>query len=125
MPGPWFSARWSQWIGLSTATVAAAAAGVGAAVWTPPPPAPGAVPLPAVCAPCVGPRDGTLAPHSAADSAAARREFAIAFVSIHATPRAAVSIDGIEVGETPIERVPLEVGEHTFRAVLPDGRVLE
>jgi hypothetical protein len=49
----------------------------------------------------------------------------IVFVNVNATPWATISIDGVEVGETPLGEVPLEIGPHTFRAVMADGRVLE
>jgi hypothetical protein len=42
-------------------------------------------------------------------------------VSINATPWAIVSIDGREVGETPLAGIPLEPGRHVFEARMPDG----
>ena len=46
-------------------------------------------------------------------------------VNVNASPWARVEIDGVEVGETPLAGIPLRPGPHTFRATLPDGRVLE
>jgi type II secretory pathway predicted ATPase ExeA len=46
-------------------------------------------------------------------------------VSINATPWANIEIDGVDVGVTPIGAVPLLAGPHTFKARMPDGRVIE
>ncbi len=46
-------------------------------------------------------------------------------VNVNATPWARIEIDGVDVGETPLAGIPLRPGPHTFRAQLPDGRVLE
>jgi type II secretory pathway predicted ATPase ExeA len=46
-------------------------------------------------------------------------------VHLNAVPWARVEVDGIDVGETPLANVPLRPGPHTFRAHLPDGRILE
>jgi type II secretory pathway predicted ATPase ExeA len=45
-------------------------------------------------------------------------------VNINAEPYAIVSVDGRELGLTPLGRVPLPEGFHTFEARLPDGRTL-
>ena len=36
-----------------------------------------------------------------------------------------MELDGVEIGLTPMADVPVAAGRHTFRAHLPDGRVLE
>jgi hypothetical protein len=46
-------------------------------------------------------------------------------VSINATPWANIEVDGVDVGVTPIGAVPLRVGSHSFKARMPDGRVIE
>lgn len=46
-------------------------------------------------------------------------------VNLNAIPWARVEVDGIEVGETPLAGVPLRPGPHSFRAELPDGRIVE
>ncbi|MCZ6463771.1 MAG: AAA family ATPase [Proteobacteria bacterium] len=44
-------------------------------------------------------------------------------VSVNASPWAAIEVDGRDVGLTPLADLPMEEGEHEFRAALPDGRV--
>jgi hypothetical protein len=46
-------------------------------------------------------------------------------ISINATPWATIEIDGEEIGVTPMAGVLLTPGDHQFRVILPDGRVLE
>jgi len=46
-------------------------------------------------------------------------------VQINATPWANVEVDGIDFGPTPLANIPLFAGAHSFRAELPDGRVIE
>jgi len=46
-------------------------------------------------------------------------------VHVNARPWARVSVDGQEIGITPLGNVPLEPGLRRFRAELPDGRVVE
>ena len=46
-------------------------------------------------------------------------------VNINAEPWANVWIDGREFGDTPLADVPLAMGEHRFRAVFEDGKILE
>ena len=46
-------------------------------------------------------------------------------VGVNAFPWALIEIDGTEVGETPIARIELSEGPHTFRAYMPDGKVRE
>jgi len=46
-------------------------------------------------------------------------------VNVNASPWARVEIDGVDVGETPLAGIPVLPGPHTFRATLPDGRVVE
>jgi type II secretory pathway predicted ATPase ExeA len=46
-------------------------------------------------------------------------------VNINATPWAAIEVDGEPLGETPLAGVALAAGPHTFRARMPDGRVVE
>jgi type II secretory pathway predicted ATPase ExeA len=46
-------------------------------------------------------------------------------VNINAAPWAAIEVDGELLGETPLAGVPLGVGSHTFRAYLPDGRIID
>jgi len=47
------------------------------------------------------------------------------YADVNAVPRALITIDGVEIGQTPLGGLPLEEGIHQFRAVMPDGRVLE
>jgi hypothetical protein len=46
-------------------------------------------------------------------------------VGINATPWAAIEVDGVEVGETPLAGIGIPEGTHTFRARMPDGSVRE
>jgi type II secretory pathway predicted ATPase ExeA len=46
-------------------------------------------------------------------------------VSINATPWATIEIDGDEVGITPLAGVLLAPGDHQFRVLMPDGKILE
>jgi hypothetical protein len=46
-------------------------------------------------------------------------------VNINASPWASIEVDGEPLGETPLAGIPLAAGPHTFRARMPDGRVLE
>jgi hypothetical protein len=46
-------------------------------------------------------------------------------VHVNAVPWARIEVDGIDLGETPLGNVPLRPGPHAFRAVLPDGRIVE
>jgi len=46
-------------------------------------------------------------------------------VSINATPWAIVSVDGREIGETPLAGVEIEAGRHVFQARMPDGTTLQ
>ncbi len=46
-------------------------------------------------------------------------------VQINASPWANVEVDGIDLGPTPLANIPLFAGAHSFRAKLPDGRVIE
>jgi type II secretory pathway predicted ATPase ExeA len=46
-------------------------------------------------------------------------------VQINAMPWATIEIDGQDFGETPLAGVPLPGGSHSFRARMPDGRVIE
>jgi hypothetical protein len=46
-------------------------------------------------------------------------------VSINATPWAEVRIDGIDLGATPLAKIPLLPGVHAFRAEMADGRIIE
>jgi hypothetical protein len=71
---------------------------------------------------------GTEAPAWGSEEAKApvpRVEVTAIPVHINATPWATIEIDGVEVGETPIARLPLTPGSHLFRARMPDGRVVE
>jgi hypothetical protein len=46
-------------------------------------------------------------------------------VQVNATPWATIEIDGRDFGETPLAGIPLPAGPHSFRARMPDGRVVE
>ncbi|MCH8084058.1 MAG: hypothetical protein IH885_07465 [Myxococcales bacterium] len=46
-------------------------------------------------------------------------------VQINASPWANIEVDGIDLGATPLANIPLFAGEHSFRARMPDGRVIE
>jgi hypothetical protein len=46
-------------------------------------------------------------------------------VQINASPWASVEVDGIDIGVTPLANIPLLAGPHSFRARMPDGRVIE
>jgi hypothetical protein len=46
-------------------------------------------------------------------------------VQINASPWANVEVDGIDLGATPLANIPLFAGAHSFRATMPDGRVIE
>ncbi len=52
---------------------------------------------------------------------------AIALIPVHvnARPWAVIEVDGIDFAATPIAKIPLVPGPHTFRARLPDGQVIE
>jgi len=59
---------------------------------------------------------------AAAPAAAARARVP---VNINAVPWARIEVDGELLGETPLAGVPLAAGPHSFRAHMPDGRVIE
>jgi hypothetical protein len=63
------------------------------------------------------------APAAGAQAAAPSRVWVT--VNINADPWANIWIDGRELGDTPLADVPLAMGEHRFRAVFKDGRVVE
>jgi len=44
---------------------------------------------------------------------------------VNATPWAWVTVDGIDLGETPLSGVLLRAGDHEFTARMPDGRVVK
>jgi MSHA biogenesis protein MshM len=67
---------------------------------------------------------GKSPPAAPAAAAPARGAEALA-VNVNAVPWARVEVDGVEVGETPLAGIPLLPGPHTFRAELPDGRIVE
>ena len=46
-------------------------------------------------------------------------------VQINARPWATISIDGDEVGETPLAGISVPTGPHRFAARFPDGRTVE
>ncbi len=46
-------------------------------------------------------------------------------VQINASPWANIEVDGIDLGATPLANIPLFAGAHSFRARMPDGRVIE
>jgi hypothetical protein len=46
-------------------------------------------------------------------------------VQINASPWANIEVDGIDLGATPLANIPLFEGAHSFRARMPDGRVIE
>jgi type II secretory pathway predicted ATPase ExeA len=46
-------------------------------------------------------------------------------VQINASPWANIEVDGIDLGATPLANIPLFAGAHSFRAKMPDGRVIE
>ncbi|MFQ5417006.1 MAG: hypothetical protein ACE5FL_08180, partial [Myxococcota bacterium] len=46
-------------------------------------------------------------------------------VNVNATPWATIEVDGETLGETPLAGIALAAGSHTFRATLPDGRIVE
>ncbi len=46
-------------------------------------------------------------------------------VNVNATPWAIITVDGVELGETPLAGVPLVPGAHRFVAQMPDGRIFE
>lgn len=42
--------------------------------------------------------------------------------AIDSAPYATIYIDDREIGDTPLDRLPLAAGKHRVRAVLADGR---
>ena len=44
------------------------------------------------------------------------------FLNIRAEPRAVIFLNGKNLGQTPLERIELPPGEHTFKAVAPGKR---
>ncbi len=85
--------------------------------------------------PAVEKREGAPAPHREAPAARALSPApapvpipappAPVRVSINATPWAIVSVDGREIGETPLAGIELEPGRHVFSARMPDGTTLQ
>jgi hypothetical protein len=51
--------------------------------------------------------------------------FGLLAVQINASPWATIEVDGINLGATPLANIPLLAGAHSFRARMPDGRVIE
>ncbi len=71
---------------------------------------------------------GLLEPSEAIAPAAAlppAETFGPLAVQINASPWATIEVDGIDLGATPLANIPLFAGEHSFRARMPDGRVIE
>jgi hypothetical protein len=98
-----------------------------------PPAAPAGVPL---VPDAVAPKAEPESPHASREAAAPRalplptgKPAAAApariTVSINATPWAIVSIDGREVGETPLAGIELAPGRHAFSARMADGTTRE
>lgn len=84
----------------------------------PPEPAPAPIARPA-------PAEPTPAPTTPPAPIAAPVPPPTVAVAINATPWAEIEVDGRNLGETPLAGIPLEVGEHVFRARMPDGSVRE
>jgi serine/threonine-protein kinase len=61
-----------------------------------------------------------VSPRASRDSAVTRTPLASGFLTVNAVPYGSVSIDGVEVGDTPIVRRELAPGEHTIR-ITRDG----
>lgn len=51
--------------------------------------------------------------------------FGLLAVQINASPWANIEVDGIDLGATPLANIPLFAGAHSFRARMPDGRIIE
>jgi hypothetical protein len=92
-------------------------------------PAPAPAPKPAAAPkPTAEPEPAPPAPtptNTAAAQPAPSAKPQLFYADVNAVPRALITIDGVEIGQTPLGGLPLEEGIHQFRAVMPDGRVLE
>ncbi|MGH0037265.1 MAG: AAA family ATPase [Myxococcota bacterium] len=64
----------------------------------------------------------TLEEGSEAEAEPLSGEIPPVLVSVNAVPWARIEIDGVGVGVTPLADVPLDPGEHEFRAIFGDGR---
>ena len=64
-------------------------------------------------------------PASAGASASTGAPEVTVTININADPWAKIWVDDRELGETPLANVPLTRGEHRFRALLQDGRIVE
>jgi hypothetical protein len=53
------------------------------------------------------------------------RQIRTVSVQLNARPWALIQVDGVDLGPTPIAGIPLLAGKHSFRARMPDGRVVE
>jgi hypothetical protein len=93
-----------------------------------------ATPREAPALPAASPRENAVPPPAAAAPSAssappARDPLApppaIVETNIQAIPFATVMIDGRSVGDTPLAKIPLESGTHTFRVKMHDGRIIE
>ena len=70
-------------------------------------------------------KPATPAPSGTAAEVPAPNKAVWVTVNINADPWADVWIDGRHLGDTPLADVPLAMGEHRFRAVFEDGKVVE
>jgi serine/threonine-protein kinase len=111
----------------TAADSAAVAAGVpppGAAA--PPAPGPDSVVAPAPAQtdrPPVKPaRKPRPAPARRSDTAPTASATTVGYLTINAVPYGAVSVDGVEIGDTPIVRRPLQPGTHTVSIARPGFR---
>ena len=121
-------------LSIAAAGLIVAAAGVLLALWFG---SPDREPLPEVGSPdrelSARPSEPTApeqrAPAPAPTAAPEARERApepnMVATNINAKPWARIEIDGVDAGETPLGEVILEEGPHSFKAFLPDGRVIE
>jgi type II secretory pathway predicted ATPase ExeA len=70
-------------------------------------------------------RAATRAVESPAEESPPVETFGPLAVQINASPWANIEVDGIDLGVTPLANIPLFAGAHSFRAKMPDGRVIE
>jgi hypothetical protein len=78
-------------------------------------------PVPAPAQPAPQPQAPAARPEASAPAA----EPSMIATNINAKPWARIEIDGADQGETPLGEVMLSEGTHSFRAFMPDGRVIE
>jgi type II secretory pathway predicted ATPase ExeA len=117
----------SEGAGPASVAAPAAPAPIAAGLPAEPPPVEAELPVEPPPAPAPEPEPLAAPPPTRAEAAAAPgvRQIRTVSVQLNARPWALIQVDGVDLGPTPIAGIPLLAGKHSFRARMPDGRVVE